>query len=116
MVNIAQCYMYLERLSLAKQWVLKSIKLDGYNDEAYFLLGECYAKENVWYNAINAHQKAIQLEDRREEYYLGLAKAFWAVDDYNKATINFQMATQTGPEETFCTGENMSSFDQVGFV
>ena len=45
MVNIAQCYMYLERLSLAKQWVLKSIKLDGYNDEAYFLLGECYARK-----------------------------------------------------------------------
>ncbi|MEZ4909853.1 MAG: hypothetical protein R2774_03220 [Saprospiraceae bacterium] len=100
MVNIAQCYMYLDRLTIAKQWVLRSIKLDSYNDEAYFLLGECYAKEKIWYNAINAYQKAIQLEDRREEYYLGLAKSFWAVEDYNKATINFQMATQTGPEET----------------
>ncbi|MCB9308618.1 MAG: hypothetical protein H6567_00995 [Lewinellaceae bacterium] len=114
MVNIAQCYMYLERLSLAKQWVLKSIKLDGYNDEAYFLLGECYAKENVWFNAINAYQKAIQLEDRREEYYLGLAKAFWAVEDYNKATINFQMATQTGPEETLYWREYVIFLTKLG--
>ena len=114
MVNIAQCYMYLDRLTIAKQWVLKSIKMDSYNDEAYFLLGECYAKEKIWYNAINAYQKAIQLEDRREEYYLGLAKAFWAVEDYNKATINFQMATQTGPEETLYWREYVIFLTKLG--
>ncbi|MBK9042557.1 MAG: hypothetical protein IPN97_04990 [Saprospiraceae bacterium] len=29
-----------------------------------------------------------------------VTKAYLAVEDYNKATINFQMATQTGPEDT----------------
>ncbi|MFZ1705487.1 MAG: hypothetical protein WAT79_14155 [Saprospiraceae bacterium] len=100
MVNIANCYIKLNNTSLAKQWLLKSIKIDAYNDEAYFLLGESYSRESVWYNAINAYHKAIDLDNRREEYYLGLAKAYLAVEDYNKATINFQMATQTGPEET----------------
>ena len=98
MVNIANCYIKLCNTALAKQWLLKSIRLDSYNDEAYFLLGESYSKEAVWYNAINAYHKAIDLDNRREEYYLGLAKAYLAVEDYNKATINFQMATQTGPE------------------
>lgn len=100
MVNIANCYIKLCNTALAKQWLLKSIRLDSYNDEAYFLLGESYSKEAVWYNAINAYHKAIDLDNRREEYYLGLAKAYLAVEDYNKATINFQMATQTGPEDT----------------
>jgi tetratricopeptide (TPR) repeat protein len=100
MINIANCYIKLCNTALAKQWLLKSIRIDAYNDEAYFLLGESYSKEAVWYNAINAYHKAIDLDNRREEYYLGLAKAYLAVEDYNKATINFQMATQTGPEDT----------------
>lgn len=100
MVNIANCYLRLNHTALAKQWLLKSIKIDTYNDEAYFLLGESYSRDAVWYNAINAYHKAIDLDNRREEYYLGLAKAYLAVEDYNKATVNFQMATQTGPEDT----------------
>jgi len=114
MVNIAHCYISLNRIGIAKQWLLKAIKLDGYNDEAFFLLGECYAKDLVWYNAINAYHKAIDLENRREEYYLGLAKAYLAVEDYNKATINFQMATQTGPEETLYWREYICFLIKLG--
>ncbi|MBC7885444.1 MAG: hypothetical protein H7X99_08205, partial [Saprospiraceae bacterium] len=114
MVNIAHCFIYMNRIGIAKQWLLKAIKLDGYNDEAYFLLGECYAKDLVWYNAINAYHKAIELENRREEYYLGLAKAYLAVEDYNKATINFQMATQTGPEETLYWKEYICFLIKLG--
>ena len=114
MVNIAHCYIYMDRISIAKQWLLKAIKLDSYNDEAYFLLGECYAKDNVWYNAINAYYKAIELENRREEYYLGLAKAYLAVEDYNKATINFQLATETGPEETLYWREYICFLIKIG--
>lgn len=114
MVNIAHCYIYLHKINIAKQWLLKAIKLDGYNDEAYFLLGECYSKDQVWYNAINAYHKAINLENRREEYYLGLAKAYLAVQDYNKATVNFQMATQTGPEDTLYWKEYICFLIKLG--
>lgn len=98
-VNIAHCLIELNDISGAKQWLIKSIKYDGYNDEAYYLLAQCYASEGVWYNAINAYHKAIELDDRREEYYLGLAQTYVMVEDFNKATINFQMATETGPED-----------------
>lgn len=114
MVNIAQCYISLHKIGIAKQWLIKSIKMDGYNDEAYFLLGECYARDHVWYNAINAYHKAIDLENRREEYYLGLAKAYVAVEDYKKAMVNFQMATQTGPEETLYWREYASFLIKLG--
>ncbi|MFN8338130.1 MAG: hypothetical protein U0T36_03850 [Saprospiraceae bacterium] len=114
MVNIAHCYIYMEQINIAKQWLLKAIKLDTYNDEAFFLLGECYSKEQVWYNAINAYHKAIDLENRREEYYLGLAKAYLAVEEYNKATINFQMATQTGPEDTLYWREYVCFLIKIG--
>lgn len=114
MVNIAHCYIYLNRIGIAKQWLLKAIKLDGFNDEAYFLLGECYSRDQVWYNAINAYHKAIELENRREEYYLGLAKAYLAVEDYNKATVNFQMATQTGPEDTLYWKEYICFLIKMG--
>ncbi|MFZ1749532.1 MAG: hypothetical protein WAU01_05050 [Saprospiraceae bacterium] len=114
MVNIAHCYIFMNKIGIAKQWLLKSIKLDGFNDEAFFLLGECYAKDHIWYNAVNAYHKAIELESRREEYYLGLAKAYLALEDYNKATINFQMATQTGPEETLYWKEYICFLTKLG--
>lgn len=116
MVNIAQCNISLNRISIAKQWLLKAIKVDAYNDEAYFLLGECYASDQTWYNAINAYHKAIQLEARREEYYLGLAKSYMAVEDYNKATVNFQLATQTGPEDTLYWREYVSFLIKLGLL
>lgn len=116
MVNIAHCYIYMNRIGIAKQWLLKAIKLDSFNDEAFFLLGECYSKDQVWYNAINAYHKAIDLENRREEYYLGLAKAYLAVEDYNKATVNFQMATQTGPEETLYWKEYICFLIKLGLL
>ena len=114
MVSIAHCYFYMRKTGIAKQWLIKSIKLDGYSDEAYFLLAECYAKDQIWYNAINAYHKAIELEGRREEYYLGLAKAYLAVEDYTKATLNFQMATQTGPEETLYWREYICFLVKMG--
>ncbi|MBK8625720.1 MAG: hypothetical protein IPN86_09235 [Saprospiraceae bacterium] len=116
MVNIAHCYIYMNKIGIAKQWLLKAIKIDSFNDEAFFLLGECYSKDNVWYNAINAYHKAIDLENRREEYYLGLAKAYLAVEDYNKATINFQMATQTGPEDTLYWREYICFLTKLGLL
>jgi len=104
-VNIANCLIALNNVAGAKQWLIKSIKYDGYNDEAYYLLGQCYFSEGIWYNAINAYHKAIQLDDRREEYYLGLAKTYVQVEDFNKATVNFQLATETGPEDSLAWRE-----------
>lgn len=115
-VNIANCLIELKDVSSAKQWLIKSIKYDGYNDEAYYLLGQCYASEGIWYNAINAYHKAIELDDRREEYYLGLAQTYVCVEDFNKATINFQLATETGPEDSKCWREYITFLIKLNLI
>lgn len=115
-VNIAHCLIELQDIAGAKQWLIKSIKYDGYNDEAYYLLGQCYASEGVWYNAINAYHKAIELDDRREEYYLGLAQTYVQVEDFNKATVNFQLATETGPEDSRSWKEYISFLLKLNLI
>lgn len=100
LTKIAECQIHLDRAVVAKQNLYKAVRLDPHNDEVYFLLGECYSSQGEWYGAINAYHKAIALEDGCEDYYLGLARAYIAVEEYNKATINFQLSVSVGPEQT----------------
>ncbi len=100
LLSTAECQMYINKSQESKKNLYKVIKLDPYNDEAFFFLGECYSKDKNWYSAINAYHKAIDLDNEREEYYLHLAKAYIAVEDYNKATVNFNLCISNGPEQT----------------
>ncbi|HOY12738.1 MAG TPA: hypothetical protein PLY70_06335 [Saprospiraceae bacterium] len=74
------------------------MKIDPYNEEIYYYLGQCFEAKQNWYSAINAYFKAIELDSNRDEYYMALAKAYVAVEDYSKATINFNKATQLGSD------------------
>jgi tetratricopeptide (TPR) repeat protein len=98
LVYMSECLILLNKIEEAKEKLFLAIKYDAYNDEAYYHLAQCYYKEGNWYSSINAFHKAISLEDRTENYYLGLAKAYIEVEDYTKATINFKKATQAGHE------------------
>lgn len=98
LVYSAECQILLDRIDDAKKSLFAAIKYDAYNDEAYYHLAQCYYKEKKWYSSINAFHKAINLEDGTESYYLGIARSFVAVEDYEKATYNFGLATQTAPE------------------
>jgi len=100
LTNIAECQINLNKIEKAKYNLYKVVRLDPCNDEVYFLLGECYSKQEKWYSAINAYHKAIEIEDGSEDYYLGLARAYIAVEEYNKATVNFQLCVSIGPEQT----------------
>lgn len=101
LTNLAECLINLNEISKAKHQLYKAVKIDPYNDEVLYFLGECFSKEQKWYRAINAYHKAIDLEQDCENYYLSLARAYLAVEEYNKATINFQQAISFGPEQTF---------------
>jgi tetratricopeptide (TPR) repeat protein len=100
MINIASCYLKLDKIAEARIILLKALRIDSHNEEVYFYLGESYSKSESWYSAINAYLKAIDIDDCREEYYLSLAKAYAKVEDYNKATINFHRATKVCVEES----------------
>ncbi|MBK8701617.1 MAG: hypothetical protein IPN29_19520 [Saprospiraceae bacterium] len=100
MVNIASCYLQLDKIAEAKMTLLKALRMEAHNEEIYFLLGESYAKSDSWYSAINAYLKAIDIDDSREEFFLAIAKAYVQVEDYNKATINFHKATKVCVEDS----------------
>lgn len=99
-IHVAECQLYLNKVDASKANLLKAIKQDPYNDQIFFLLGECYSKEEKWFSAVNAYHKGIDIDDNVGEYYLGLARAYVALEDYNKATVNFHLAVSDGPEQT----------------
>jgi len=105
---IAECNINLDKVKEAKSNLYVGLKVDPYNDELYYNLALCYGKEGSWYKAINAFHRAISIEDNREEYYLGLAKAYANIDCDEKAIVNFRKSTLTGLEQPeywveFCT-------------
>lgn len=114
LINIAECQLYLNKIGASKRNLYKAIKQDPYNDEVYYFLGECYSKEQKWYSAVNAYHKAIEVEDTAGEYYLGLARAYVALEDYNKATVNFHLAVSDGPEQTHFWMEFASFLMKLG--
>jgi tetratricopeptide (TPR) repeat protein len=72
--------------------------MDSYNDEAYYFLGKCFNALGKYKNAISSLIKAINLEDRREEYYAELAMAYQSSGENGKADFYYRKATEIGPE------------------
>jgi tetratricopeptide (TPR) repeat protein len=114
MVNIASCYLKLDKIADARMLLLKALRMESHNEEIYFLLGESYTKSESWYSAINAYLKALQIDDTREEFFLALAKAYVKVEDYNKATINFHKATKVCVEDSLYWKEYVCFVLKIG--
>jgi tetratricopeptide (TPR) repeat protein len=114
LTHMASCKLKLGNFSKARYLLSKAIRLDQYNDEAYFLLGECFSKEQKWYSAINAYHKAINLEADCDLYYFHLALAYVEVQDYTKATFNFNKATKIGHEQSEYWAEYVTFLMKLG--
>lgn len=114
LINMAKCQLELKDHMGAKLNLFKAVKMEKANDTIYFLLGECYSRDGNWYKAIAAYLKATDIDDTIEEYYFGLAKAFDAVEDYNKATVNFQIAADLAPHRNEIWSEYTSFLIKLG--
>lgn len=99
LVNLATCLKELNVLGEARKLTLEAIKLDPYNDEAFYLLAEIYQKDSRWENALNAYFKAIELDDTREEYFAGLAKMYEKLNEPEKAIEYFDQVIDLEPSE-----------------
>jgi len=97
-LKIGYCYEQLNNLPLAKSFFEKSLKLDPQNGDAYYRMGECYSAEERWNRAVTAYQKAIALNDRKEEYLSGLAEAYYQTGKEVLAQEYFRKAADTAPE------------------
>jgi tetratricopeptide (TPR) repeat protein len=114
LVNMALCCIRLKDFEQGKSILYQALKLDTYNEEIYYYLGECYLNTGYGFSAINAYQKAIELDDEREEYYLALAKAYVLMEDFNRATVNFHKAASICMEDSLYWCEYASFIIKIG--
>ncbi len=98
LVKMAECEFFTGRIRDCKRTLVEALKMDSYNDEAYYFLGKCFNALGKYKNAISSLIKAINLEDRREEYYAELAMAYQATGELGKADFYYRKATEIGPE------------------
>ncbi len=100
--NLANSYVNLGILKKAKKYTYKSIETDPYNDEAYFLLGEIFKKQEKWQNALNAYHKAAEFDEYREEYLEALAETYFKLKEYDKSEYYFdELVSMDTPEEGY---------------
>lgn len=99
LVNLVSCLLELKEVKEAKSYALDAVKLDPYNDEAFYLLADIYKKEGKWESALNAYFKAIEIEDGREEYFEGLAKMYDKLNEPVKAEKYFNEMLELEPSE-----------------
>lgn len=102
-ISLIKSYLELKDFNKAEEYAISSIKLDSYNDEAYFLLGEVYRNNGRWEKALNAYQTAIEIEGEREEYYGALTDMYIKLGDFKKAEKFFDiiMSMDTLEEEYY---------------
>ena len=108
LVSIGQCYLELDKITTARLYLRKASRIDPYDDETYYLLGRCALICEEWGTAIKQFQKAITIEDRREEYYAGLANAYYQTGNHTSADYYYRKATETGPEQVEYWVEHLS--------
>ena len=99
LVNLGANSIKINHISEAKEYLLMASRIDPYNDEVFYYLGLCYTNRQKWKEAINAFNRAIAIEDRREEYYAGMADVYVKTEDWSKADYFFRKATETAPEQ-----------------
>lgn len=110
LVNISECHIHLNQYFQAKKILIKAVKLDPYNDEIYYLLGQCFSKEEKWHYAINAYRRALDLEDRREEFHAGLAQAYVKTNNLKAALSHLVEATRLAPDQYIYWAELVKFF------
>jgi tetratricopeptide (TPR) repeat protein len=114
--NLIQCNIKLKNLKKAKECAYTSIKMDPFNDEAYYQLGLIYKKLRNWQKALNAFQKALDIDEDREEYIDGVAEMYLKLKDYRKAEHYYDMLVDTcTPEEKYYIKYILYLFQQTKY-
>ena len=100
--DIIECYLKLKKFKQAKEHAYSSIKIDPFNDEVYYKLGLIYQNMGKWQKALNAFQKAMDIDEEREEYIDGIAQMYIKLKDLKKAEYYFDKLIRTNtPEEQY---------------
>jgi tetratricopeptide (TPR) repeat protein len=67
-------YEKLEHYDLGFKYYQKAIKLDNFNDEAWFGAGMCLNAQDKWYESIHFLNKALKFDPENSEYWTAVAE------------------------------------------
>ncbi len=90
--KMALCHQKIKLYDKARTYFYRAKRMDTYNSDTYFHLGECYAAEQRYREAIYHFKTAIDLQPEVEEYHLGLALAYAGNQQEELATEQFELA------------------------
>ncbi len=91
--KLAFCHQKIHLYDKARTYFYRAKRIDSYNPDIYFHLGECYAAENRYREANYHFKTAISLQTGVEEYHLGLALSYGANQENGLAIEQFEIAT-----------------------
>jgi len=92
--KMAVCHQKIKLYDKARTYFYRAKRMDAYNPDIYFHLGECYVEEQRYREAIYHLKMAIGLQAGVEEYHLGLALAYAGNAQKNLAKEQFKIATR----------------------
>jgi tetratricopeptide (TPR) repeat protein len=95
---IARCFWHLGQAPKAQEAFNKAIQLDPNRDDTYYYFGECLTEQELFQSAIYYYSKAIQINDRREEYFAARGEAYLWSGELEAAESDFIQATHIAPE------------------
>ena len=93
------CCEKMDNLQAALLYYKRSLELNPNDAQTNFLLGECYRGLKKGQKAIDFYLRAIGIDSRREEFYAGIAEAYWLTEQYGRALSSFRKAAITAPED-----------------
>ena len=96
---IGRCYIELERYQSGGLFLNQAVRLDPFNDEAYFQLGRLFAEQEKWNSAVHYLEKAIQIEDAQDEYYAALGEVYYNLEDHMSAISCIRKSLEFNEEE-----------------
>lgn len=98
----AYCHTRQGSFKKANDYYFKAIALNPENDTAFFGLAANYYQLEEYHQASNILDKAIQIDDSREEYVLLKAAILVEQNKRDQAMICFERAIEMAPENELC--------------
>lgn len=97
LLNMGICHSKIHFYDKARNYLFQALRLDNYNPDIYFYIGQSYAKEGRQQNALYYFKKSIELDPTNEDYQLVIAQAYADLNESKKADSHFTLATTLAP-------------------
>lgn len=95
--EIAEAHILQEDYNSALDQLNTGLKNDKDNAHLHYLMGVVYSKQGKSQSAISSFEKAVELENGREEYFISLGDEYLASGNKDNVTFNYESALLINP-------------------